>query len=157
MNAVCHRDYYSNGSIQVMLFKNRLEIWNPGRLPIGLTVENLKEPHNSLPFNPLLAEPMYLSGYIEKLGTGTEDIVKKCKSYGLKPPVFVQDSMFRVILWRNVPQDQVDNKLENLILSAIRANNKVSREEMAVWRGQKDGSKADKQNGNKDSLYRAGI
>ncbi|MDD3071495.1 MAG: DUF4062 domain-containing protein, partial [Methanoculleus horonobensis] len=33
VNAVAHRDYTSNGSVQVMLFADRLEIWNPGRLP----------------------------------------------------------------------------------------------------------------------------
>jgi predicted HTH transcriptional regulator len=143
VNAVCHRDYNSNASIQVMLFKDRLEIWNPGRLPMGLTVENLKKPHNSLPTNPLLAEPMYLSGYIEKLGTGTEDILKKCVSYGLKQPDFVQDSMFKVVIWRPVSQDgnqdgnqggnQGGNQenLETTIVNLIRLNPKISQKQMA--------------------------
>ena len=30
VNAVAHRDYTSNGSVQVMLFADRLEVWNPG-------------------------------------------------------------------------------------------------------------------------------
>lgn len=34
-NAVAHRDYTSNGSVQVMLFRDRLEVWNPGQLPYG--------------------------------------------------------------------------------------------------------------------------
>ena len=33
VNAVCHRDYRSNGSVQVMLFRNRLEVWNPFSVP----------------------------------------------------------------------------------------------------------------------------
>ncbi len=33
VNAVVHRDYTSNASVQVMLFADRLEIWNPGELP----------------------------------------------------------------------------------------------------------------------------
>ena len=65
VNAVAHRDYNSNGSIQVMLFKDRLEIWNPGSLPYGLTTAKLRKPHSSIPANPLLAEPMYLAGFIE--------------------------------------------------------------------------------------------
>lgn len=71
VNAIAHRDYTSNGSVQVMLFKDRLEIWNPGALPMGWTTEKLKTLHSSVPFNPLLAHPMYLAGYIERLGTGT--------------------------------------------------------------------------------------
>lgn len=48
------------GSVQVMLFRDRLEIWNPGTLPLGWTIEKLKKLHTSVPANPLLAEPMYL-------------------------------------------------------------------------------------------------
>ena len=47
MNAVVHRDYMSTGSVQVMLFKDRLEVWNPGRLPKGMTVEKLAGEHAS--------------------------------------------------------------------------------------------------------------
>lgn len=101
VNAVCHRDYNSNASVQVMLFRNRLEVLNPGHLPFGMTIEKLLGPHKSLPTNPLLADPMYWCGYIEKLGTGTEDILKKCSDYGLKTPVFQQDEDFKITFWRN--------------------------------------------------------
>lgn len=100
VNAVCHRDYTSNASVQIMLFRNRLEIWNPGTLPYGLTVQKLQGPHKSLPANPLLADPMYWNGYIEKVGTGTEDIINKCREYGLKTPEFYQEEDFRVVIWR---------------------------------------------------------
>jgi len=100
VNAICHRDYTSNASVQVMLFRDRLEVWNPGTLPYGLTVQKLHGPHKSLPANPLLADPMYWNGYIEKVGTGTEDIINKCREYGLKTPEFYQEEDFRVVLWR---------------------------------------------------------
>ena len=100
VNAVCHRDYTSNASVQIMLFRNRLEIWNPGTLPYGLTIQKLHGPHKSLPGNPLLADPMYWNGYIEKVGTGTEDIINKCRNYGLKTPEFYQEEDFRVVIWR---------------------------------------------------------
>ncbi|MBU0765929.1 MAG: DUF4062 domain-containing protein, partial [Bacteroidetes bacterium] len=99
VNAIAHRDYASNGSVQVMLFRNRLEVWNPGSLPYGLTIQKLNEPHKSFPSNPLLADPMYLEGYVEKVGTGTEDIVRQCLAYGLKRPEFVQEEDFKVIIW----------------------------------------------------------
>lgn len=100
VNAIAHRDYTSNGSVQVMLFKDRLEVWNPGILPIGLTVEKLAKSHQSIPANPLLANPMYLAGSIERLGTGTRDIISMCEDAGLRTPEFVQDDIFRVVLWR---------------------------------------------------------
>ena len=68
--------------------------------------------HKSLPNNPLLADPMYWNGYIEKVGTGTEDILKKCKEYGLKEPEFQQEEDFRVVIWRNEDEsDQIPGGL----------------------------------------------
>ena len=100
VNAVAHRDYTSNGSIQVMLFPDRLEVWNPGALPLGWTTEMLKGLHISVPANPLLAQPMYLAGYIERLGTGTADMISVAAAHGLKEPRFIQDEDFRTILYR---------------------------------------------------------
>jgi len=105
VNAVAHRDYTSNASVQIMLFSDRLEIWNPGSLPIGWSVENLKQVHSSIPANPLLAEPMYLAGYIERIGTGTSDMEKWSKENGLPVPIFKQEDDFRVVLYK-MPNSQ---------------------------------------------------
>lgn len=102
VNAVAHRDYTSNGSIQVMLFKDRLEIWNPGNLPFGLSIAMLRQPHASIPANPLLAEPMYLAGYIERFGTGTGEIIRLCNEKGLQEPEFIQEENFKTIIWRTL-------------------------------------------------------
>ena len=95
-----HRDYTSTGSVQVMLFKDRLEVWNPGRLPQGMTIDKLSSVHASRPVNPVLANPVYLTGYIEQMGTGTTDIIERCEKAGLRTPEFYQDEDFRTILWR---------------------------------------------------------
>ena len=102
VNAIAHRDYTNNGSVQVMLFKDRLEIWNPGTLPLGLSPAKLRKPHRSIPANPLLAEPMYLAGYIERMGTGTGDIIRLCNEAGLKEPEFIQEEDFKTIIWRTL-------------------------------------------------------
>jgi len=91
VNAVAHRDYASNASVQVMLFADRLEIWNPGELPPPLTAEALHRPHPSIPRNPLIAEPMFLTRYIERAGTGTLDMIELCRTAGLPPPEFRQE------------------------------------------------------------------
>lgn len=101
VNAVAHRDYTSNGSVQVMLFRNRLLVMNPGRLPMHLSVSQLRKPHSSFPANPLIAEALYLAGYIERIGTGIPDMIGSCVEAGLKEPEFYQEETFRAILWRN--------------------------------------------------------
>lgn len=104
VNAVAHRDYTSNASIQVMVFRDRVEIWNPGSLPMGWTIDKLKELHNSVPANPLLAEPMYLAAYIERLGTGTTDMIEFAQNANLPEPQFIQDDQFRTIIYRHQKQ-----------------------------------------------------
>ncbi len=103
VNAVAHRDYTSNGSVQVMLFADRLEIWNPGTLPPSLTLESLRNPHGSVPGNPLLAEPLYLTKYIERMGTGTGDMIRRCREAGLPEPEFSLADGFVLKLRRKIP------------------------------------------------------
>ena len=148
VNAVCHRDYTSNASVQVMLFRDRLEVWNPGTLPYGLTVQKLHGPHKSLPANPLLADPMYWNGYIEKVGTGTEDIINKCREYGLRTPEFYQEEDFRVVIWRtnevvNAPEcargvpecakgvPEVCQNVQDSLINIIKSNPSISRNELS--------------------------
>lgn len=101
VNAVAHRDYTSNASAQIMLFADRLEVWNPGELPPALTIERLRRPHASIPRNPLICEPMFLARYVEKAGSGILDMINLCKQAGLPEPEFRQDGgQFVQTLWR---------------------------------------------------------
>jgi predicted HTH transcriptional regulator len=108
VNAVAHRDYASNASVQVMLFSNRLEVWNPGELPPPLTVDQLRRPHASIPHNPLVADPLFLARYIEKAGTGTLDMIALLREASLPEPEFRQDGgMFVQTLRRDWLTDEV--------------------------------------------------
>jgi len=102
VNAIVHRDYNSNASVEVRLFTDRLEVWNPGTLPGTLTLESLHVDHPSVPFNPLLAEALYLVRYIEKAGSGTQRIIELCVHAGLPAPTFeVRNGSFILTLWRD--------------------------------------------------------
>ncbi len=48
----------------------------------------------SVPGNPLLAGPMYLTGYIERMGTGTRDMIRRCTEAGLPAPEFAVSDGF---------------------------------------------------------------
>ena len=100
VNAVVHRDFTSTGNVQVVLFADRLEIWNPGRLPPSLTLEQLREPHRSVPANPLLAKAMFLAEYSERMGTSTLDMSRRCRGAGLPEPEFRVEDMFKVTIRR---------------------------------------------------------
>lgn len=120
VNAVAHRDYTSNASAQVMLFSDRLEVWNPGELPPPLTVERLRKPHASIPHNPLICEPMFLVRYAEKAGSGILDMIALCQQAGLSSPEFRQDGgLFVQTIWRDW---LTDARMDELILTDRQKN-----------------------------------
>lgn len=113
INAIAHRDYNSNASVELRLFSDRLEVWNPGALPGTLTAESLREDHASVPNNPLIADPLYLARYIEKAGTGTQMMIALCRDAGLPEPDFEErHGSVVVTLWRDWLTDEVLSSLE---------------------------------------------
>lgn len=136
VNAVAHRDYTSDASIQVMLFADRLEIWNPGELPPQLTLDNLRRPHASIPRSPRIAEPLFLARYIEKAGTGTLDMIHLCAQAGLPPPEFRQDGgQFIQTLWRPTVIDLVPGTEPQGTQSGTKSAPSRNPHQSQHWRG----------------------
>ena len=48
INAMVHRSYLDHGMIQVAVYDNRLEITSPGKLPMGQTMERMKEGYSKI-------------------------------------------------------------------------------------------------------------
>ncbi len=98
-NAVAHRDYRSTAPTQVLLDDKQLDVWNGGALPSPLTPSALRQPHPSIPTNPLIARALFLAGYIEEWGTGTTRVIDAMKANGNSEPLYIaEDAGFRVIL-----------------------------------------------------------
>ncbi|MBA7660825.1 hypothetical protein ES703_68831 [subsurface metagenome] len=100
VNAIAHRDYRSTSKVQVRIFDDRIEFWNPGRLPAGWTVETLKQKHESKPWNPLIARVFFWIKYIEEVGTGTNKIIQWCKKWNLPEPDFEYTGTSLVVAFR---------------------------------------------------------
>jgi ATP-dependent DNA helicase RecG len=86
-NGLCHRDYsIGGGSVAVAIYDDRLEITSAGPLHFGLTAEALFQPHQSLPWNPLIAHVFYRRGIIEAWGRGTIKMAELSARAGLPRP-----------------------------------------------------------------------
>jgi DNA-binding HxlR family transcriptional regulator len=90
VNALVHRDYTSSAAVQVSVFADRVEIWNPGELLPPLTPDSLRVPHRSITRNHRICESMFLAGYIEKYGTGTLMMIRESVEHALPEPMFKQ-------------------------------------------------------------------
>jgi len=108
VNAVAHRDYTSAGAVQVSVFADRVEVWNPGTLTPPLTPESLRQPHGSIARNPRICEALFLARYIEKYGTGTLMMIRECLAHALPEPNFIQrGGEFTITVWRDWLTDKV--------------------------------------------------
>lgn len=113
VNAAAHRNYNRPSGIQVMVFADRIEIWNSGSLPSELTVEDLKKPHTSFPANPFIANVLYLADYAQKAGSGTIEMIEQCKAQHTPEPEFttIRNKEFRTILPRDIFTEEALSKM----------------------------------------------
>lgn len=70
------------------MYDDHLEIINPGILHFDITPEKLTRPHESKPWNPIIASVFYRAGVIEKWGMGTLNIIDWCKENGNPKPTW---------------------------------------------------------------------
>ncbi|MCS3751351.1 ATP-dependent DNA helicase RecG [Salinibacter ruber] len=117
-NALCHRDYGLRGSsIGLAIYDDRLEITNTGTLPLGITLDELTQPHVSQLRNDLIADTFYRRGIIEQWGRGTIMMREATEEAGLVPPEFEERGGEIVVRFRPihyVPPTRVEHDLTNL-------------------------------------------
>ena len=79
---------------------------------------------------------LFLTGDIERAGTGISDMIDKCVSIGLKRPDFYQDESFKVILWRHAKtKDDIVNDIVNdmdSVRPSVRPENNLTEKQNAV-------------------------
>ncbi len=137
VNAICHRDYADTGNVQVRIFDDRLEVWNPGILPEGWDVGLLRQSHPSKPRNLRIADCLYRVGIIEQWGTGTQRMIRECVENGLPEPEFEESGGFFVVRFSKavspVPSDTSGIKERQARALALMARQgSISRSEYAV-------------------------
>ena len=100
INAMVHRSYLDHGTIQIAVYDNRLEITSPGKLPMGQTLERMKEGYSKIR-NEALAHAFSYMNLIEHWGSGIPRIIGKVKAAGLREPEFIGgDVDLRINIYR---------------------------------------------------------
>lgn len=88
-------------NIQIALYDDRLEITSPGKLPMGQTLERMKEGYSKIR-NEALAYAFAYMNLIERWGSGIPRIMGKVKAYGLREPEFIGGEVdLRINIYRN--------------------------------------------------------
>jgi len=84
-NAFVHRPYTIRGDIFINMYLDRMEVHNPGLLPLGVTPQNIL--HKSVQRNPHLAKVFFDLQLMEKEGSGYDRIYATLLSVGKPLPI----------------------------------------------------------------------
>ena len=87
-NAIAHNCYMYGTPIQIRIEEENIIISNRCILPEGWTAETLMQPHDSIPYNPDIANVFYRAGYIETWGQGIQKICDECTALGAELPKY---------------------------------------------------------------------
>jgi predicted HTH transcriptional regulator len=138
INAIVHADYAQRGApIRIAIFDNRIEVDNPGLLPFGLTVEDIRRGVSKLR-NRVIGRVFHELHLIEQWGSGIQRMTSACVDAGLAPPELEEvGTHFRVTIGKvRVEKARTDardrailaelSKTESLSTAAIARRIKLS-------------------------------
>lgn len=109
LNSFCHKDYSTGQSNEVAIYKNRIEIYNPGSFPEGFEPQDfINRPERPIRRNPKIARTLYYSKEIESFGTGLKRIADACDAANVSYEFQKLKSGFVVCFYRS--EEKADKK-----------------------------------------------
>jgi ATP-dependent DNA helicase RecG len=112
-NALVHRPYTTRGDVFINLFHDRVEIRNPGTLPLGVTPANIL--HKTVKRNEHLAKVFYDLHLMEREGSGYDMIYSTLLSQGRELPSVMEDSdSVTVVVKKRIVKKEIIDFIEKV-------------------------------------------
>ena len=127
VNALVHRPYTQRGDIYLNLHPDRLQIVNPGLLPLGVTPRNIL--HQSVRRNNELARVFHDLNLMESEGTGFDLLYEVLTSQGRQLPV-VREGSDRVEV--TIPRRVIKPEVIDFLAKVNQAHPLNQRERIAL-------------------------
>ncbi|MDX9917206.1 MAG: putative DNA binding domain-containing protein [Gudongella sp.] len=97
-NALVHRTWDVDSHIRVLMHSDKIEIFSPGGLPIGLSRDEYINGYISNLRNPIVANIFFRLNIIEMLGTGVRRIKEAYYNIRQKPIFEIKENSILIIL-----------------------------------------------------------
>ncbi len=97
-NAIVHRTWDINASIQISMYSDRIEVVSPGGLPNGIKEEEYRRGGLSVLRNRILGNVFLRLNMIERFGTGIRRINETYRNSEVKPVFKITENSIIVIL-----------------------------------------------------------
>lgn len=141
-NAVAHRDYRLSGETVIKQYPSKLDLINPGRLPIGVTIQNLLTTP-STPRNRLLTDILQKTGIVERSGQGVDKIFYQTLKEGKSEPDYSKSDDFAVeLVLSAIIEDKAFALFIESVQSELKDGDKLSVQEIIHLNEFKKGNKS---------------
>ena len=130
-NALVNRRYDINGSVQVAMYEDRIEIISPGGLPEGMSETAYLYSQISIPRNTVVADVFHRLHIIEKFGTGIDRIRDEYAGFSSQPKFKITPDFIQVVLpVINYDSDSQEPNFDESILLLLSEKGDLSRTEI---------------------------
>lgn len=100
-NALVHRPYTTRGDVFINIHPDRVEVVNPGQLPLGVTPENIL--HKTLKRNEHLTNLCFVLHMMEREGSGYDKMYEQQLLFGKSVPKVIEgDDFVKAIVERRI-------------------------------------------------------
>ena len=123
VNCYCHRDWTLSGDIKIEFYDDRVQIFSPGSLPDGLTLENIKMGMVAKR-NKIIVDTLDKADVIENYASGVRRIFEDYAHYKKQPDYYISDNGVIVTLFNRNYDGQNDGQNDG---QKISANNRLER------------------------------
>jgi predicted HTH transcriptional regulator len=133
INALVHADYAQRGSpLRLAIFDDRIELDNPGGLPPGLTLDDIRRGVSKLR-NRVIGRVFHELGLIEQWGSGVQRMTSACREAGLPDPLLEEiGTGFRVTFGRRETSKQETDPIDQAILDFLERQQGASTSQVAA-------------------------
>ena len=139
VNCYCHRDWTLSGDIKIEFYDDRVQIYSPGGLPDGLTLENIKMGMVAKR-NKIIVNTLDKINVIENYASGVRRIFEDYADFNKEPQYYISENGIIVTLFnRNYDtQNDTQNDTQKLnvndrhekIIQLMEENNSITADEL---------------------------
>lgn len=133
-NAIVHRVWDIASPIRIAMYSDRIEIYSPGGLPMGISEREYLSGYISGLRNPIIANVFFRLQLIEMFGTGVRRIRDSYAKYDRKPIFDVSENNICVILPVTDRKKEIHSD-EAIILEILSSGIRLSSSEIALKSG----------------------
>ena len=109
VNCYCHRDYTLSGDIKIEFYDDRVQIYSPGSLPDGLTLENIKMGMVAKR-NKIVVNTLDKIDIIENYASGVRRIFQDYADFKKQPNYYISNNGIIVTLYNRNYIDKNDGQ-----------------------------------------------